>query len=563
LMHCHAGCSYEEISNALNSKGINIRSQNSSDDSDGVVSRKKIKKLVRRVRLASTINKANDIYFGSRVAMKHSYFELKGIWPHDVRIRYNQLLIPMKDSKGKIRGIQFIGDRYDASCHDEDLNSKVPKKFLKGTKTNGLSYCIGTKTDTIYICEGFADAVSIYECTGEMSVAAFSCHNLVNVSQIYRKKYPHAQIVIAGDVDAVGIKCAKKAAAAIDGLFTLPCDDYEDGGIKDFNDLYRIEGKKAVRKKLAKAKHVSETGETGIVAVHISDFMKMKFPAREMILEPWLQTQSLSMIHSYRGVGKTLLSLGIAYAVTTGKSILRWTAPKRRGVLLVDGEMPGIELQERLSKMMSSSRNLNTLPLTIITQDLQDHPLPDLATEEGQLAIEQFITDDTDLIILDNLSTLLRSGIENEAESWQSLQGWLLKLRSIGKSVLIIHHSGKKGLQRGTSKREDTLDTVLGLKWPDDYSGEQGARFNICFEKGRTLYGRNAAPFEALLYENNYGKYRWIDKDIAPKKDDTKILELEKAGKTQKEIAMELKIHQGTVSRHLKEAHKNKTAHSG
>ena len=131
------------------------------------------------------------------------------------------------------------------------------------------------------------------------------------------------------------------------------------------------------------------------------------------------------------------------------------------------------------------------------------------------------------------------------------------------KEVNLIHQAGKKGLQRGTSMREDTLYTVLGLKWPDDYSGEQSARFNICFEKGRTLYGRNAATFEALLYENNYGKYRWIDKDIAPKKDDTKILELEKAGKTQKEIAMELKIHQGTVSRHLKEAHKNKTDHSG
>ena len=34
------------------------------------------------------------------------------------------------------------------------------------------------------------------------------------------------------------------------------------------------------------------------------------------------------------------------------------------------------------------------------------------------------------------------------------------------KTVLFVHHSGKGGQQRGTSRREDVLDTVIALRYP-------------------------------------------------------------------------------------------------
>jgi len=33
------------------------------------------------------------------------------------------------------------------------------------------------------------------------------------------------------------------------------------------------------------------------------------------------------------------------------------------------------------------------------------------------------------------------------------------------------------GQQRGTSKGEDVMDSVIALKRPDDYTAKQGARF--------------------------------------------------------------------------------------
>jgi putative DNA primase/helicase len=107
---------------------------------------------------------------------------------------------------------------------------------------------------------------------------------------------------------------------------------------------------------------------------------------------------------------------------------------------------------------------------------------------------------DTDLLILDNLSTLCTTGSETASDAWVPMQNWLLKLRRRGISVLLIHHAGVNGRQRGTSRREDALDTVIALRRPEDYSPEQGARFEIHFEKLRNrVEGAGAVPFEASL----------------------------------------------------------------
>ena len=66
-------------------------------------------------------------------------------------------------------------------------------------------------------------------------------------------------------------------------------------------------------------------------------------------------------------------------------------------------------------------------------------------------------------MILDNLSALCVSGKENEGESWLPVQRWALRLRQRGISVLFVHHAGKGGAQRGTSRREDLLDVVINL----------------------------------------------------------------------------------------------------
>lgn len=71
--------------------------------------------------------------------------------------------------------------------------------------------------------------------------------------------------------------------------------------------------------------------------VAVEGFLQMQLPAREALLAPWLCTQDLTMIYAPRGIGKTHVALGIAYAVASGNEFLRWKSPLPRGVLYIDG----------------------------------------------------------------------------------------------------------------------------------------------------------------------------------------------------------------------------------
>jgi hypothetical protein len=52
------------------------------------------------------------------------------------------------------------------------------------------------------------------------------------------------------------------------------------------------------------------------------------------------------------------------------------------------------------------------------------------------------------------------------------------------------------------------LDTSLSLRRPSDYTPAQGARFEVHIEKGRSLHGEDAKPFEARL-DIREGKTAW------------------------------------------------------
>ncbi|WP_456679309.1 hypothetical protein [Bradyrhizobium sp. S3.7.6] len=96
--------------------------------------------------------------------------------------------------------------------------------------------------------------------------------------------------------------------------------------------------------------------------------------------------------------------------------------------------------------------------------------------------------------MLDNLSTLVNGGTENDAESWISMQAWLLQLRRRGVTVLVVHHAGRGGNARGTSKREDVLDTVIQLKRPEDLTKARGVFGEGCLGvRGETRTGRRCS----------------------------------------------------------------------
>src|ERR1700735_4369093 len=187
----------------------------------------------------------------------------------------------------------------------------------------------------------------------------------------------------------------------------------------------------------------------------------------------------LALLYAERGIVKTWIALGVAHAVASGGEFLCWRAERPRKVLYIDGEMPAHTLQERYAAVVRASmKDAPRENFRLAAADCQPDGLPDLSSEEAQRFYDAAIAD-AELIICDNLSTLAHGLRENEADSFGPVQSWMLEQRAAGRSVLLVHHAGKGGGQRGTSR--DTLDTVISLSRPPGYSAAEGARFEVRF----------------------------------------------------------------------------------
>jgi putative DNA primase/helicase len=129
---------------------------------------------------------------------------------------------------------------------------------------------------------------------------------------------------------------------------------------------------------------------------------------------------------------------------------------------------------------------------------------------------------------------------------------WLLSLRHRGVAVILIHHAGKSGKQRGASRREDLLDTSIALEQPDDEDStpHPGAHFVMKFVKNR--HPKPKPDVLELRLTDNRGQLYWQFNE--PQKIDraTEILLSiwEHNPETQKELGERVGLTKGAISQH-------------
>ena len=266
----------------------------------------------------------------------------------------------------------------------------------------------------------------------------------------YSEWFQDAKVICLPDNDDAGRKgmhhIASEISMVAESVRWLELPDVPEKG--DLSDWLSIEGNDQTKLKelISNAKQWNKKiNKDSLVVLTLEELLNKEIPPRKNLLTPWLPSQGLCMIYSKRGLGKTWLALEIAYAVSSGGRFLNWEAEYPQGVLYIDGEMPLSLMQERLSEIEKRKGQKIGKLFKILSPDAQKFGIPDLSTREGQEKIDELIGDEIKLVVLDNLSTLIRSGKESESDSWLPVQEWVLRLRSRGKSVLLIHHAGKRG----------------------------------------------------------------------------------------------------------------------
>ena len=250
------------------------------------------------------------------------------------------------------------------------------------------------------------------------------------------------------------------------------------------------------------------------------ELARMHIPPRDMIVAPFIATGSINMVTAPRGLGKTFFGMELCRSVTLGQQFFEWHVPVARDVIFLDGEMPTALLQERFGFLYGGmiSDRLFILPSEALWT--KDKPL-NLNDPESQARVQAMLDGlaaqgrKPDLIIVDNISSMSFGVDENDNSVQDSILQWLMGLRHQGYAILLVHHTGKNGAQRGASRREDFLDTSIMLSPVDGGAQGEGAAFKIEFTKER---GHKAAPsfLNVALEEGKHGEPIWTRPRVLP-----------------------------------------------
>ena len=239
----------------------------------------------------------------------------------------------------------------------------------------------------------------------------------------------------------------------------------------------------------------------------LRQLLSKQLPQRAELITPWLKAGESALMYAPTGVGKSLLAMTVALAVSGGGQFLGWSAKAPRRVLLVDGEMHEADLIERCRELRDtvegSDEDALLGNLSVLARQAQhpDAEFPDLATTAGQDALFQRIRDGRfELVVLDNFSTLATCEDENSAAAIQPLQRFFMRLKQAGVACLLVHHSNKSGSgYRGSTMLATTFEVIIALKRAEGWTPDQGAAFTLEWDKYRGKPDASVSPLKVHL----------------------------------------------------------------
>lgn len=223
-------------------------------------------------------------------------------------------------------------------------------------------------------------------------------------------------------------------------------------------------------------------------------------PATEWLVEGAFTTPSLTLLVGDPGAKKSFLALDLAVCIAAGTPWLGRTVGtglKPVPVLYIDEESGFHTMWSRLNSAMRGHQAPPRIPLHYISlagYNLRNSSEADLIANRASLLGARFI-------IIDALANVTHGADENNVLSVQPVFTNLRRVAQASKAaVLVIHHTNKHGIFRGSTSISAGVDHMLIVE-----SKANDSLINL-----RTLKSRNIAPI-ALTARANFedGKF-WL-----------------------------------------------------
>lgn len=276
---------------------------------------------------------------------------------------------------------------------------------------------------------------------------------------------------------------------------------------------------------------------------NLNQLFDMSFDQPEEIWGPAICTANLVMIFGGTGAGKTRVVQKLGWTISTTGKFLQHECRKARKVLIIEGELGLAATQRRLLEIKREAPFSPTGDyLRVFSKDHSGGRLPNLSSYEDQKRYNSIIGD-ADVIIIDNLLSCIFpvDRHDDDVKQWDRIIPWLFSIRDSGRTVILVHHTGKSGLQLGTSIKENWLDTNIQLVVPEIPRAIRGTEFELHYRKTRDVKKSDAQPLHVEYLEGDDGISRWFWRPLNDSQAE-QIRAMKAQGMTRRQVAQQLGI---------------------
>ena len=224
-------------------------------------------------------------------------------------------------------------------------------------------------------------------------------------------------------------------------------------------------------------------------------------PPRKYYVYPILPEAGYVLVVGEPGVGKSFYLMALLSKMSEGLSIKPYdnflpngwvdeygkynnpVHPTPVKCMFIDGEMSIYDWQERNADLNLSDN------LIVFTRELLKNgngQMINLGINKDRENLLKLICDlDVKVVAFDNLASLCVGLDENSSKDYGPVNNFFLELRNRGITVIVVHHTGNNGMQRGTSARRGNIDGEIYFKPSRKSESDNDCDFVISVKKYR------------------------------------------------------------------------------
>ncbi|MDN3651491.1 AAA family ATPase [Thalassotalea ponticola] len=233
-------------------------------------------------------------------------------------------------------------------------------------------------------------------------------------------------------------------------------------------------------------------GYGSLVAKSFGEFKAIRGIARKPLWGKYFTTGDLIEIAGQHGVGKTYWLYKLIFALATGTEFFKEAVPSPKKLLLLDGELPIDDINQRFSQITSLAPNAQQQLLdnnfSIINREFSGGLMANICTINEDDELFQLMAKH-DVVVIDSLKTNSFGSNISNADDVAGLITMFLKLKALGTTVIYVNHLTKNQTVLGSVDFDIINDVTIALSFDKNKAIR---KFSVL--KGRSLSENDKAP---------------------------------------------------------------------